>query len=297
MIHVGAHVSISGGVSTAPGRAMELGATALGMFTKNQRQWNAKPISPEEAETFKSELARSGIGVDQVIVHASYLINVGSPEDEKREKSLAALVDELRRAEQLGLKLVNFHPGSGMGELSEDQTLSRIADACSRALGETSEATLVLEATAGQGDHVGYTFRHLAEIIDRAGGSNRLGVCIDTCHIFAGGYDFRTDEQYRETIAELERTVGLDRLVGFHLNDSKTEHGSRKDRHHSLGAGLIGIPALARFITDDRFDGLPFVLETVDPDLWAAEIALTRQLADGSVSPEEAVAPSATEES
>jgi deoxyribonuclease-4 len=261
------------------------------MFTKNQRQWNSKPISDEEADAFRTELEKSGISSKHVIVHASYLINVGSPEDEKREKSLRALVDELQRAEQIGLELVNFHPGSGMGELSEEQTVSRIAEACKTALAESSTARVILEATAGQGAHVGYTFEHLAAIIDEAGGDGRLGVCIDTCHIFAGGYDIRTEEGYEQTIDELERIVGLERLVGFHLNDSKTEHASRKDRHDSIGAGLIGIPAIARFVTDSRFASLPFVLETTRPEIWAKEIELLQCIASGEIDPETAISP------
>lgn len=291
MIYVGPHVSIAGGVSNAPSRAVELGATALGMFTKNQRQWNSKPISAEEAHAFQVELEKAGIAPKHIIVHASYLINVGSPAEEKREKSLRALVDEMQRAEQIGLELVNFHPGSGMGEYSEEQTITQIAGACKSALAESSTARLILEVTAGQGDHVGYTFQHLADIIDRAGGDERLGVCIDTCHIFAGGYDIRSEEGYHATIDELEEVVGLDRLVGFHLNDSKTDHASRKDRHDSIGAGLIGIPALARFVADERFAELPFVLETVHPEIWAQEIELLRGLADGSVDPENARSP------
>ncbi|MFW5689544.1 MAG: deoxyribonuclease IV [Spirochaetota bacterium] len=291
MNRIGAHVSIAGGVQTAPERAVELEATALGMFTKNQRQWNAKPLEDEDVTAFRTALERSGISQEHVVIHASYLINVGNPDPAKRRKSIDALLDECVRAEQLGLTLVNFHPGSGMGEVSEDETLTLIADACVEVLERTTSAVLVLEVTAGQGAHVGYQFSHVSEIIARAGAHERLGVCIDSCHIFAAGYDVRTPEAYAATMDEFERTVGFERLVGIHLNDSMTELGSRRDRHERIGAGLIGIPGLANFVRDPRLLEVPFVLETTEPEIWKDEIALLRAIGAGATDPETAEGP------
>lgn len=295
MRHIGAHVSISGGVSLAPGRAADLDATALGMFTKNQRQWQAKPLEDEEVAQFREALQGAELSQEKVIIHASYLINVGNPDPEKRRKSYDALLDECRRAERLGLTLVNFHPGSGMKEITEEETISLIADACKRILQETQTAVLVLEVTAGQGAHVGYRFSHIGRIIDEAGAPPRLGACIDSCHIYAAGYDVRSPEAYAATMDEFEREVGFDRLVGLHLNDSMSELGSRRDRHERIGAGEIGIGGLTNFVRDTRLDDLPFVLETTDPELWKAEIALLKDLATGKEQPETARSPAEAE--
>jgi len=291
MRYVGAHVSIAGGVQRAPERAMELDATALGMFTKNQRQWVSRPLADEEVDAFRVSLSRSGIAPEHVVVHASYLINVGNPDPGKRERSRAALLDECFRAERLGLSLVNFHPGSGMGDISEEETLDLIAEECLIVLEATTTAVLVLEVTAGQGNHVGYRFAHIGEIIRRAGGHPRLAACIDSCHIFAAGYDVRDRDGYERAFAEFEREVGMDRLVGIHVNDSMTAAGSRRDRHERIGAGLIGLPGLAHFVRDERLDRIPFVLETTDPELWRDEIALLREIASGAADPATAVAP------
>jgi deoxyribonuclease-4 len=288
---IGAHVSIAGGVRTAPERAMMLGATALGMFTKNQLQWNAKPLEREEADAFRAALAHARIAPDHVVVHASYLINVASPDRATRRRSREALVDECLRAEQLGLSLVCFHPGSGLGEYGEDETIELIAEGCVRALERSTSAVVVLELTAGQGAHVGYTFEQIAEIIGRAGAPQRLAVCIDSCHVFASGYDVRTPQAYEETMRHFEERVGFDRLVAIHLNDSMTELGSRRDRHERIGMGHIGLTGLANFVRDPRLTEVPFVLETTDPQLWKAEIALLRSIADGSVDPASAVSP------
>ncbi len=280
---IGAHVSISGGPQTAPERAVELGATAIGMFTKNQRQWQSKPLTDEEIAAFGSNLTRSGIDQRHVVIHASYLLNPGNPDPEKRAKSAAALLDECRRAEALGLTLVNFHPGSGLGQIGESEAIDLIATVAREVLAETEHAVLVLETTAGQGDHVGYRFEHLADIIDRAGSPERIGVCIDSCHIYSAGYDVRSDEAYAATTDAFARTVGFDRLVGVHLNDSMVELGSRKDRHERIGAGEIGLAGLARFVTDERMADVPFVLETNHPEIWAQEIALLRGIAEGRI--------------
>lgn len=293
MNRIGAHVSIAGGVQTAPGRAVELEATALGMFTKNQRQWTSRPLENEEIAAFRGELESSGISQEHVVIHASYLINIGNPDPEKRAKSLDALRDECVRAEQLGLTLVNFHPGSGMGEISEDETLDLIAAGCAEILEQTEHAVLVLEVTAGQGAHVGYEFRHIGEIIRRAGSHPRLAACIDSCHIYAAGYDVRTPEGYAAAMDEFEREVGMDRLAAIHLNDSMTPLGSRRDRHERIGAGEIGLAGLANFVRDPRLLEVPFVLETTEPELWKEEIALLRAVGRREVNPLEAPLPGA----
>lgn len=291
MICIGAHVSIAGGVQTAPDRAVELEASAMGIFTKNQRQWNAKPLASEDVVAFKEGLARSGIRQEHVVIHASYLINIGNPDPAKRSKSLDALLDECARAEQLGLTLVNFHPGSGMGEISEDETLDLIAEGVVSVLEQTSSAVVVLEVTAGQGAHVGYRFDQIAEIIRRAGSPDRLLACIDSCHIYAAGYDVRSEQAYTATMDEFARTVGFDRLAAIHLNDSMTALGSRRDRHERIGMGEIGLEGLANFVRDRRLADVPFVLETTDPELWKDEIALLRAIADGSADPATAEPP------
>ena len=282
MINIGAHVSIAGGVQTAPQRAIDLEATALGLFTKNQRQWAAKPLGADEIEAFQEGLDRSGIAPEHTVIHSSYLINIANPDPEKRLKSLAALLDECMRAEQLGLSLVNFHPGSGMGRITEDETIDRIAEGCRTVLDRTTTAILVLESTAGQGSHVGHRFSHLGRIIESAGFPERLKICVDSCHVFAAGYDVRKLAGYAAMMSELERDVGLDRLVAIHLNDSRSELGSRTDRHDQIGAGRIGLEGLANFVRDPRLAGLPFVLETPDPDFWKEEIALLAAIAAGA---------------
>ena len=286
--HIGAHVSIAGGPQNAPGRAAEIGATALGMFTKNQRQWKTKDLTTEETEQFRAGLEATGIRQENVLVHASYLINAANPEREKRERAVSALLDEALRVEALGLTLLNFHPGSGLGEITEEESIQLIAEAIASVVEQTSTAVLVIEATAGQGAHVGYTFRQLAQIIDAAGGSPRIGVCIDTCHIFSAGYELRSVEGYRETVGQFADLVGWKRLVGIHLNDSRSTFAGRHDRHESIGIGELGLPALARFDTDPDVPDVPFVLETPRPELWAAEIALLAGIGRGEIDPETA---------
>ena len=272
MKYIGAHVSISGGVETAPGRGQEIDAKALGIFTKNQRQWLAKPLTEESVTGFKENLKTAGIDPSLVVVHDSYLINIANPDPEKRKQSINALIDEAQRVEQLGLSLLNFHPGSGLKELTEDEALKTIGEGINTVLSQTTSAVLLIEATAGQGAHVGYKFEHLSRLIDETMDKDRVGVCIDTCHIFAAGYDIRTAETYATTIEEFSSVVGLEYLKAIHINDSKVEFSSRKDRHEKIGHGLLGIDAFRPLLNDDRLDGLPFILETPDPSAWAEEI-------------------------
>ncbi|PWC17380.1 deoxyribonuclease IV [Brenneria corticis] len=273
MKYIGAHVSAAGGVDQAVIRAHELEATAFALFTKNQRQWQAAPLTPETIARFKSACEKYGYTPAQILPHDSYLINLGHPEDAALEKSRAAFIDEMARCQQLGLSLLNFHPGSHLKQIDEDRCLARIAESINIALAATEGVTAVIENTAGQGSNLGFRFEHLAAIIAGVEDKSRVGVCIDTCHAFAGGYDLRTSSECDRTFAEFERIVGFDYLRGMHLNDAKSEFNSRVDRHHSLGEGNIGKTAFSYIMKDRRFDSIPLILETVNPDIWAQEIA------------------------
>ena len=271
---VGAHVSASGGVFNAPQNAKNIGAKAFALFTKNQRQWKAKPLDQKTIDTFKQKLEEAEILPKHVLPHDSYLINLGHPEEEKLQKSLDAFIDEVQRCEQLGLDRLNFHPGSHLKKLSEEQCLDRIAESMNKTLEVTRDVTLVIENTAGQGTNLGYKFEHLAYLIDKSIDKSRVGVCIDTCHMFTAGYDIRTREAYDQTWKMFDEIVGFEYLKGMHINDSKPELGSRVDRHHSLGKGKIGLDAFRFIMNDPRMDDIPLVLETIDDTIWAEEIAL-----------------------
>ncbi|MCS2170517.1 deoxyribonuclease IV [Scandinavium sp. TWS1a] len=273
MKYIGAHVSASGGVANAAIRAAELEATAFALFTKNQRQWRAAPLTSDVIDDFKAACEKYHFSPAQILPHDSYLINLGHPVTDALEKSREAFVDELTRCQQLGLTLLNFHPGSHLMQIPVDDCLARIAESINMALAQTEGVTAVIENTAGQGSNLGFEFEHLAAIIDGVEDKSRVGVCIDTCHAFAAGYDLRSAEECERTFAEFERIVGFKYLRGMHLNDAKSAFGSRVDRHHSLGEGNIGHDAFRWIMQDNRFDGIPMVLETVNPDIWAEEIA------------------------
>lgn len=279
MYYVGAHVSAAGGVENAPLNAAAIGANAFALFTKNQRRWEAKPLTPESIARFREHCAQQGFGPAQILPHDSYLINLGHPDAEALEKSRRAFLDELQRCEQLGLDRLNFHPGSHLRQLSEEACLRRIAESINRALEQTQGVTAVIENTAGQGSNLGYRFEQLAAIIDQVEDKSRVGVCLDTCHTFAAGYDLRTAEACQATFAEFDRQVGFAYLRGMHLNDSKGALGSRLDRHHSLGQGEIGWAVFRYIMQDSRFEGIPLVLETIDPGIWAEEIQQLRRFA------------------
>jgi len=281
---IGAHVSTSGGVENAPLNAAKIGATAFALFTKNQRQWSAKPLTAENIAAFKKNCANSGFAPEHILPHDSYLINLGHPEAEKLEKSRVAFLDEMQRCEQLGLKLLNFHPGSHLKQVSESECLATIAESINLALDQTKDVTAVIENTAGQGSNLGYRFEHLAEIIDGIGDKGRIGVCLDTCHSFAAGYDLRTAESCESSFAEFEKTVGFKYLRGMHLNDSKKGLGSRVDRHQSLGKGELGLEVFRYIMNDARFDNIPMILETIDDIIWAEEIKLLRSFISEGVS-------------
>lgn len=282
MKYIGAHVSAAGGVENVPGRAHEIGATGFSLFTKNQRQWNAKPLTDENINGFKAECVKYGYSMDAIMPHDSYLINLGHPEKAKLQKSRDAFLIELQRCELLGIKLLNFHPGSHLNKISEQDCLSTIAESINIALDETEFVTAVIENTAGQGTNMGFRFEHLAEIIDQVDNQERVGVCIDTAHAFAAGYDISTVEGYEQTFEQFDHVVGFNKLKAMHLNDSKKELGSQVDRHESLGGGLIGWTPFELIMKDDRCNDIPLILETPNTDRWAEEIETLKQFAETS---------------
>jgi len=275
---VGAHTSASGGVYNAISNATAIGAQAFALFTKNQRQWTAKPLDAETIDTFRSMLEASGIEARHVLPHDSYLINLGHPEEEKRQKSLEAFIDEVQRCSQLGLDRLNFHPGSHLKLIGEEACLDLIGQSMNRALEVTEGVCLVLENTAGQGSNLGWKFEHLAHIIDKVEDKSRVGVCLDTCHMFTAGYDIRTKAAYDVSMAEFGNIVGFEYLRGMHLNDSKPDLGSHVDRHDSIGKGKIGLEAFRCIMNDPRMNDIPLILETIDESIWAEEIRLLYSL-------------------
>jgi deoxyribonuclease-4 len=270
---LGAHVSVEGGVRTAPGRASELGAKAFGLFVKNQLQWSAKPLGRQEATAFKRACAARGYSAEQILPHAGYLINLGSPQEDGLARSREAFLDEMRRCASLGLTRLNVHPGSHKGLISEEACLQRVADSVNLALGATRGVTVVLENTAGAGGTVGRSFEQLAQIIGKVQARSRVGVCLDTCHLFAAGYDLRTGRACERTLRAFEDVVGLGFLKGLHLNDARSPLGNRVDRHASLGEGELGWRPFRWIMQDGRFEGIPLILETPDPGRWRDEIA------------------------
>ena len=277
MKYIGAHVSASGGVEFAPVNAHEIGANAFALFTKNQRQWVGKPLTAESIRLFKENCEKYGFLPEYILPHDSYLINLGHPEEEGLEKSRAAFLDEMQRCEQLGLKLLNFHPGSHLNKISVEECLDRVAESINLTLDKTKGVTAVIENTAGQGSNVGSEFWQLRYIIDRVEDKNRVGVCLDTCHSFTAGYDIVND--YNGVFDEFEEVVGFEYLRGMHLNDSKKELGSHVDRHDSIGKGFIGFPLFEKLMKDPRFNNMPLILETIDETLWPQEIAWLREQA------------------
>ena len=272
MKFIGAHVSISGGVENAPLNAHAIGATAFAMFTKNQRQWSAPPYSEKNIAQFKENCAKYGYTPAQILPHDGYLINLGQPDPVKRKAAQEAFRDEMERCHQLGLTKLNFHPGSHLKKISEADCLALIAEGIRLAVDAVPEVVAVIENTAGQGSNLGYSFEQLGELIRLTDRPGRVGVCLDTCHAFAAGYDL-TENGYELTMKHFEKCVGFQYLHGMHLNDAKAGLGSHLDRHASLGAGTLGWSVFERLMQDPRLDGIPLVLETVDADLWPEEIS------------------------
>ena len=276
MKYIGAHVSASGGVEFAPINAHEIGANAFALFTKNQRQWVSKPLTEESISLFKENCEKYGFQPEYILPHDSYLINLGHPEEEGLQKSRAAFLDEMQRCEQLGLKLLNFHPGSSLNKVSVEDCLSLIAESINLALEKTKGVTAVIENTAGQGSNLGSEFWQLKYIIDRVNDKNRVGVCLDTCHTYTAGYDIVNE--YDKVFDVFDKEVGFNYLRGMHLNDSKKALGTHVDRHDSIGKGLIGKAFFERLMQDSRFDNIPLILETPDESKWKEEIAWLRSI-------------------
>ena len=278
MKFIGAHVSASGGVENAPLNAHEIGAKAFALFTKNQRQWKAAPLTDTSIALFKERCAEFGYLPAHILPHDSYLINLGHPETEGLVKSREAFLDEMQRCEKLGLDRLNFHPGSHLSLLTTEECLARIAESINITLDQTAGVCAVIENTAGQGTNLGHTFEQLAYIIDRVEDKSRVGVCIDTAHTLAAGYDIKTTEGFTETFSKFDEIVGFPYLKGMHINDSKKDLASRVDRHDSIGKGLMGMTTFTMLMNDPRFDNVPMILETPDETCWAEEIRLLYEL-------------------
>jgi deoxyribonuclease-4 len=276
MKYIGAHVSASGGVENAPVNAHSLGATAFALFTKNQRQWKSAPLTKQSIKLFKENCEKFGYTAAQILPHDSYLINLGHPEEEGLEKSREAFLDEMQRCEQLGLDRLNFHPGSSLKKISDEECLKRIAGSIDFVLERTKGVTAVIENTSGQGSNLGFTFEHIQFIINHVEDKSRVGVCIDTCHTYTAGYDIKTDKGFADTFMKFDTTIGFKYLKGMHINDSKKELATRVDRHDNLGKGFLGIDIFKRIMKDPRFDGIPLILETPDESVWAEEIKMLK---------------------
>ncbi len=273
MKYIGAHVSVSGGVSKAPLEAKRIGAKAFALFTGSSNRWASKPISDEEAEKFKKYCEDGDFTPSQILPHDNFLINLGSPDAQKLEMSRQSFLDEMRRCEQLGLTMLNFHPGSHLKQISPEACLDLIAESINITLEQTAGVTAVIESTAGQGSNLGYEFEQIAHIIDKVEDKTRVRVCVDTCHTFSAGYDLRSEDGYRKTWETFDNTIGASYLRALHLNDDKRELGSRIDRHEEIGKGTLGEDFFIRLVNDPRFDNMPLILETPNMDLWPQEIA------------------------
>ncbi|QYJ94840.1 deoxyribonuclease IV [Shewanella spartinae] len=269
---VGAHVSAAGGIANAPLNAQKIGANAFALFTKNQRRWQAAPLCPSQIDDFKANCEQANIRPDAILPHDSYLINLGHPNEEQLARSREAFLDEMQRCEQMGLTLLNFHPGSHLNKIGIDECLARISESINLALNKTQGVSAIIENTAGQGSNLGHSFEQLAQIIDKVEDKSRVGICIDTCHMFAAGYDLTTLEACEESFGQFDAIVGNHYLKAMHLNDSKTPLNSRVDRHHSLGAGYIGMDAFSYIMKHPATRQIPLILETIEPEIWQQEI-------------------------
>ena len=281
MRYIGAHVSIAGGIENAPLRAREIGATAFALFTKNQRRWKAPALTQTTIDAFASNCKTCGFDPQHILPHDSYLINLGSPDPKKLDCSRRAFIDEMQRTELLGLTCLNFHPGSHLWKISEEQCLETIADSVNAALEATTNVTAVLENTAGQGSNLGHSFEQLAFVIEKIHDKTRIGVCLDTCHLFAAGYDLRTEEAVAAMFSLFDEAIGLHYLKGMHLNDAKLGLDSRRDRHESIGKGKIGLEGFAAIMQHPASTEIPLILETPQPEIWDEEISLLHSLESG----------------
>ena len=280
MKYFGAHVSAAGGPENAPLNAQQIGATGFALFTKNQRQWNAPPLTAAQITAFKENCVAGNYPPQSILPHDSYLINLGHPEREGLEKSRAAFIDEMSRCQVLGLDRLNFHPGSHLNRISVEECLDRIAESVNIALDRTQGVTAVIENTAGQGSNLGFKFEHLAYIIDKVEDKSRVGICIDTCHAFTAGYDLQTAAACDATFGELDRIVGFRYLRGMHLNDTLKTLGSHVDRHAPLGEGVLGVECFRYIARDPRFDGIPLILDPTDESRWPDEMAALKRFSE-----------------
>ena len=278
MKYIGAHISASGGVENAPLNAAKIGAKAFAFFTKNQRQWSAPPYTQKNIDLFKQRCEELGYAPDNILPHDSYLINLGHPKEEGLEKSRNSFFDEMKRCEQLGLNRFNFHPGSHLNEIPVDECLSRISESINLSLEKTAGVTAVIENTAGQGTNLGHTFEQIAQIIDKVEDKSRVGVCLDTAHTLAAGYEIRTKEGFAQTFKKFDEVVGFEYLKGMHINDSKKEFNTHVDRHDSIGKGVMGMDLFSFIVNDPRFNNMPLILETPVEELWSEEIAMLYKL-------------------
>ncbi|WP_343154372.1 deoxyribonuclease IV [Buchnera aphidicola] len=278
MRYIGAHVSSSGGLDQAVFRASQLDATAFSFFTKNQLQWYAPSQSKLNIDNFKKACVKYNFSLEKILPHSSYLINLGHPINDALKKSRIAFIDEINRCDELGLHFLNFHPGSHLNQISEINCLSKISESINIALEKTKNVIAVIENTAGQGTNVGYCFEHLYEIINKIDNKSRVGVCLDTCHLFTAGYDLRTKENCKNTFDKFFDLIEFKYLKGFHLNDSKREFNSRIDRHESLGLGQMGTLVFEWIVKNQSFSHIPMILETSNSKIWKKEISWLRSI-------------------
>lgn len=268
------------GVQNAPLRAKEIGARSFALFTGSSNRWTSKPISEEVAEAFKENCRLGGFVADFILPHDNFLINLGSPDPAKLHMSRKSFLEEMQRCERLGLTMLNFHPGSHLNQIQPEECLDRIAESVNKTLEQTSGVMAVLESTAGQGSNLGHQFSQLAHIIDKIEDKTRIGVCVDTCHTYSAGYDLADEDGYRKTWQEFDEVIGAGYLKAIHLNDDLKKLGSRIDRHAEIGKGTLGMSFFRRFVNDPRFDNMPIILETPNPDIWHEEIKMLYSLQD-----------------
>jgi len=272
MKYIGAHMSISGGLDQVVIQSQKLNATAFAFFLSNPLRWKLAKLHDSEIESFMFLCKKFNYTSDQILPHSGYLINLGHPVDLCLEKSRLTFINEIINCKKLGLSCLNFHPGSHLRRISEQSCLDRIACSINLALKSTTGVKLVIENTAGQGSNLGYCFEHLSDIICKVKDKTRIGVCLDTCHLHASGYDLETELGCKKTFEDFDNIVGLHYLSGIHMNDSKTVRNSRVDRHHNLGKGCIGKLAFRWIIQNINFKLFPIILETQDKNLWKKEI-------------------------
>ena len=273
MKYIGAHVSAQGGAQNTPNAAASIGAKAFALFTGFSNRWSSKRPTTKAIDAFKENCEKAGFSPDHILPHDNFLINLGSPDADKLAMSRESFLDEMERVKLYGLTMLNFHPGSHLKAISEDECLDRIAESINITLDKIQGVAAILETTAGQGSNMGWRFEHLAHIIDKVDDKTRIGVCLDTCHSHSAGYDLATPEGYEDTWRQFDEIIGLHYLRAMHLNDNMRTLGSHIDRHACIGEGSLGRAFFSRLMKDSRFDNIPLILETPDPDRWSEEIA------------------------